>query len=127
MEYVILVYAFLKLQLLNNILYAACIVLGMGLIVTAISMFFRAIDDCYDDDPVISDRWKPTVKIISWAFGIVSILAIIIPSQKQAAILVATYYTASVVQSPEVQKVVTLAKSMANYALDEAIAKTQKK
>lgn len=126
MEYVFLVYAFLKLEAINDLLYALCIVFGIGLVITGVVMFFRAMDDYYDD-PVIADRWKPAVKIMSWAFGVVFALSVVMPSQKQAAILVATYYTASVVQSPEVQKVVTLAKSMANNALDEAIAKTQKK
>jgi hypothetical protein len=124
MEYVLLVYAFLKLDIINDILFTACLLSGVGVIITVVIMFFRDMDDC---DQIISTRWKPTVKIISWTFGIVSILSVILPSQKQAAILVATYYTASAVQSPEVQKVVTLAKSMANNALDEAIAKTQKK
>jgi amino acid transporter len=127
MEYVLLVYAFLKLELLNDLLSSSSIILGVGLVIIGVVVFFRAIDNYYEDEPIITLRWKPTVKIISWTFGIVSILSVILPSQKQAAILVATYYTASVVQSPEVQKVVTLAKSMANNALDEAIAKTQKK
>lgn len=126
MEYVILVYAFLKLEVINDLLHVASIVFGIGMIITGVVMFFRAIDDYYDG-PVIADLWKPAVKIMSWTFGVVFALSVVIPTQKQAAILVATYYTASVVQSPEVQKVVTLAKSMANNALDDAIAKTQKK
>lgn len=48
------------------------------------------------------------------------------PTQKEAAILVATYYTASAIQSPEVQKVIVLAKAMANQSLDEAIEKHTK-
>ena len=125
MEYVLLVYVFLKLEILNRILFGSSIFLSICLIIAAVAMIVRAIDDSYGE--VVHHQWKPAVKILSWVSAIVFSMNFFLPSQKDAAILVATYYTASVAQSPEVQKVVTLAKTMANNTLDEAISKAQKK
>lgn len=47
------------------------------------------------------------------------------PTQKEMSILVATGYTMKVIDSPEVQKMVLVAKGMANDWMDEKLKKNR--
>jgi hypothetical protein len=109
----LLIYLWLKLDLVNGILGWSL----MGLLLATAVTWFMYVDDCLD---------KSTFKKFAIWSSIVLATFVVIPSTKEMAILVVANYAIDGAKSPEGQKLWNLVRLKANVILDQEIKALQK-
>jgi hypothetical protein len=113
-----LLYLWMKLDLLQ-MLFAVPLVSGcVGLVVMGITTLAADMDT---DD---FKKWlKPLLKVMLPLL----FLLIVVPTQKQTAVLVAGHYALKAIETPEAAKIMGVLRKKANEYLDAELAESVKK
>lgn len=142
-----LVYAWLKIETITYMIEAFGIILMIAGVVKYILYNFTysnaknkandseycTIDEREEARSFIANSENHFKEYTKWAillivFGVMTVgVSKMMPTQKEMSILVATGYTMKVIDSPEVQKMVLVAKGMANDWMDEKLKKQNTK
>lgn len=142
-----LVYAWLKIGTITYMIEAFGIILMIAGVVNYVIYNFKysnannkakdsdycTIDEREEARAFIANSENHFKEYTKWAiplivFGVITIgVSKMMPTQKEMSILVATGYTTKVIDSPEVQKMVLVAKGMANDWMDEKLKKQNTK
>jgi hypothetical protein len=108
----LLIYLWLKLDVVRGTLGVLCLLGGVGVLVLCMIASVES--------------WEPGFKWarrIGWALPFAGALAVLVPSAKDVAVLVGASYAIDLARSPEGAKVASLLRGKANEILDEELRK----